>query len=270
MKKLPLIVAGLCLVFNLQAQSDHDTKPQNQDTKTTSWYTSNDTEGYIKIEESTVDNKTVLTTEVVAKFDDEQLNFTLVSTNDDKKLLFPSRFKFTGTIDSEIKPVTFTGTRIKTVKNGVSFWNFQGDFVDQLEKDPDIQKFAFAKYNATLKIPERTVPSFNLWSIIPNLEFSRKGTFIFNSLDETKLYVNMNQTVNYLGLEEISVQGVTTKTHKFVHQGKGIKKSYFWVSDDHQLLQIKLDDKFTFSKSTEKQALQSIEIKTASVTPTIE
>jgi len=264
MKKLPLLV-GLCLVLSVHAQSD-DIAVQNE-VKNVTWFTSNDTKGFIKIQESSVDNSTILSTQVEAKFDDENLNFTLVSTNDDKKLLFPTLFKFTGTIDSEIKPVTFTGTRIKTVKNGVSYWNFKGDFVDQLETDPDIQKFTFAKYNATLKIPERTVPSFNLWAIIPNLEFSRKGTFIFNSLDETKLYVNMNQTVNYLGTDEIDVNGVNTKTHKFVHQGKKIKKSYFWVSETRELLQVKLDDKYTFTKSTKQKALQSRELTTASVSP---
>ena len=223
------------------------------------WYTSADAKGYISIQKidsaSKVGTPTILKTTVKATFDNEVLNFSLSTINDTQKMVNPVKISFNGTIDSNIKPVHFTGTRIKKDKKNVSFWSFDGDFIDEMETDPDFKRFAFAKYSATLRIPDRTIPSFNLWAIVPNLPFDRKGTFIFNSLDETKLYVKKNQTVNYLGKFKTLINNENMKLHKFVHQGKGIQPTYYWVSDTRELIQVLLDNKFTFTINTKKAAL---------------
>jgi hypothetical protein len=127
-----------------------------------------------------------------------------------------------------------------------------------METDPDIQRFSYAKYNATLRIPERTIPSFNIWAIVPNLPFDRKGTFKFNALDETKLYVKKNQTINYLGKYKTTIHGNTLALHKFVHQGKGMLPIYYWVNDNRELVQVQLDNLYTFTLTTKKEALTTI------------
>ena len=86
---------------------------------------------------------------------------------------------------------------------------------------------------------------------------TEKGTFIFNSLDETKLYVKKNQTVNYLGKTKITIDGKTLQVHKFVLQGKKILPQYYWVNNDRELVMVLLDNKFRFILSSKENALQN-------------
>jgi len=249
-RKISLMLCAFLLTVNLFSQ---------EKTEKTHWYTSADAKGYISIQK--IDSlhangiSTILKTTVKATFDDEVLNFSLSTINDTHKMVSPLKILFDGTIDSNIKPVHFTGTQIKKGKKNISYWHFDGDFVDEMETDPDFQRFAYAKYNATLKMPSRTIPSFNLWAIIPNLPFDRKGTFRFNTLDETKLYVRKNQTVNYLGKLKADINGENMVLHKFVHQGKGMLPVYYWVNNDRELVQVLLDNQFTFTLNTKKAAL---------------
>ncbi len=248
---LPLVFSIFCSITLLFSQ---ETKEKIY------WYTSSDTEGYISVQRIDTDNTTVfsttLNTTVKATFNNKVLDFSLSTINATEKMVSPLKITFNGTIDDNIKPVRFTGTRIKKNKKNVSYWTFDGDFIDEMEADPDFKRFAFAKYSATLRIPDRTIPSFNLWAVIPNLPFDTKGTFRFNSLDETKLYVKKNQTVNYLGFTRIDINGKTMKLHKFVHQGKGAQPSYYWVNEARELIQVLLDDKFMFTVSSKEIAMQ--------------
>lgn len=221
------------------------------------WYTSLDSEGYISIQKIKDVDNTSLNTEVKTTLNNKILNFSVSTTNTTDKMVAPLKIVFDGNIDNNLKPVHFTGTRIKKNKKNVSYWTFDGDFTDEMETDPDVKRFTYAKYSATLRIPDRTIPSFNLWAIIPNLPFDKKGTFKFNSLDETKLYVKKNQTVNYLGYTKVTINGEIMKLHKFVHQGKDIEASYFWVNEARELIQVLLDNKFTFRISTKEIALQN-------------
>ncbi len=251
-QNLPLILGILCSITALFAQETTEKK---------NWYTSLDNEGYISIQKIKNTNNTVssttLNTEVKTTLNNKELDFSLSTINTTDKMVAPLKIVFDGTIDANLKPVHFTGTRIKKNKKNVSYWTFDGDFTDEMETDPDFKRFAYAKYSATLRIPDRTIPSFNLWAIIPNLPFDTKGTFKFNTLDETKLYVNRNQTVNYLGYTQMAINGETMKLHKFVHQGKDIEPTYFWVNEARELVQVLLDNKFTYTISTKEVALQN-------------
>ncbi|MBJ2175430.1 hypothetical protein JBL43_14355 [Aureibaculum sp. A20] len=247
-KKLPLFLGMLCLSITSFSQ---------ENLENIYWYTSLDTEGYISFQKLDSNNQNTINTVVKANFDSEVLNFSLSTSCESEKMVIAKEFKFHGTIDSNIEPVNFTGTKIKTDKNDISFWHFKGDYVDEIDSDPDVQRFTFAKYNATLKIPARTIPTFNLWAIIPKLPFDRRGTFKFNALDETKLYVLKNHTVNYLGTTTTKINGKDMKLHKFVHQGKGMKDAYYWVSEERELMQVFLDDKYTFTLSSKEAALQT-------------
>ena len=252
-KTLPLILSILCSVATLFSQENN---------QKTYWYTSPDTKGYISIQKIVNTNNpvfsTTLNTTVKATFNKNALDFRLITMNTTSKMVAPLKIVFDGSVDANSKPVHFTGTKIKTNKKNISYWSFDGDIIDEMESDPDLKRFAFAKYSATLRIPDRTIPSFNLWAIIPNLPFDRKGTFKFNTLDETKLYVKKNQTVNYLGYTKIAVNGKSMKLHKFAQQGKGMKPTYYWVNEARELVQVLIDDKFTFTLSTKEAALQNL------------
>ena len=251
-KKITLILSIIFLSYSSFAQENEGN---------IYWYTSPDTNGYISFQKLDSVDKTnkipTVKTTVKANFDNELLNFSLSTYNDSDKMVNANKLEFNGTIGGKIEPVSFNGTKIKTDKKNITFWHFKGDFVDDMETDPDIKRFCFAKYNSTLKLPAITIPSFNLWAIIPKLPFDRKGTFKFNALDETKLYVMKKQTVNYLGTITTPINGEQMKLHKFVHQGEGIKPSYFWVNNDRELMQVLLDDKYTFTISTKEAALQT-------------
>jgi len=253
MKKLPVFLLIFCVIISSFSQ---------EKVEKDFWYTSLNTKGYIKIQkidlkkESSV--STTINTTVNATFENEVLNFSLSTINDGDKMVSPSKLAFNGTIDSNMKPVKFSGVRLKKDTKNASYWNFQGDFEDEMETDPDFKRYTTPKHNAMLRIPDRTIPSFNLWAIIPNLPFDRSGTFKFNTLDETKLYVKKNQTVNYLGAHKTMINGENVVLHKFVHQGKGMIPAYYWVNENKELVQVMLDNRFTFTLSTKEAALQSV------------
>lgn len=228
----------------------------------TYYFVSPDSKGYISYSKilPTKDtaNSVFLNTVVKANFGNNILNFRLNTVTDTEKLVHASKISFNGTISPDIKPVHFIGKRVKIEDDEVSIWHFKGDFVEEMETDPDLQQFSFAKHNATLKFPPRTVPFFNLWAIIPQLDFDRKGTFKFNALDETKLYVRMNRTVNYIGFtKQEEVNGKKMKLHKFALQGRGQKPTYFFVTEDRKLVKVILDRKYTFTITDKDTALKN-------------
>ena len=252
LKKIALLVGIVSLTSSLFSQEKEEK---------TYWYTSNDSKGYISIQKINTKKEslvsTTLKTTVHSLFNDELLSFSLSTINDSEKMVAPSKLIFDGTIDSNMKSVTFIGTRLKTDKNA-SYWNFEGDFKEEATTDPELKPFFPSKHNSQIRIPNRTIPSFNLWAIIPNLPLDRNGTFKFNTLDETKLYVSKDQTVNYLGKYKTSINGETVELHKFVHQGKGMLPAYYWVNENKELVQVMLDNKFTFTISTKEVAMQSV------------
>ncbi len=224
----------------------------------TYWYKSTNNKGYISIQkfQDNSDNNMLRTT-VKATFDDEKLDFSLATISDSKKLAKASKIKFSGTIDSNIDPVVYTGERVK-YNTTASYWNFTGDFKNEITSDDEVNQFLEPNHKTMIRMPAHTIPSFNIWAIVPKLPFSKKeGTFKFNSLDETKLYVRKNQTINYLGKFDTSVNGETKKLHKFVHQGKHMKPAFYWVNENRELVKILLDEEFEFVLTTKNEALAS-------------
>jgi hypothetical protein len=227
-------------------------------------YTSDDVNGYISIQKiSSLNDQntlTVLKTNVNTTIKNKAFNFKLSTVNDTDKMVSPLKIVFDGMINTKIKPVHFTGTRIKKNKHNITYWYFDGDYINELEKDPDFQRYAVPKFDSTLRIPDRTIPSFNMWAIIPKLPFDRKGTFKYNSLDETKLYVKKNLTVNYLGKLKAKVNGISMELHKFVQQGNGDKPTYYWVNNDRVLIQVLLDNQFKFVLNSSNKPIQTTSI----------
>lgn len=251
-KELPLFLLSFCIIISAFSQ---------EKVEKDYWYTSPDNNGYISIQKIDLKNEnsvsTTINTTVRAKFDNEILNFNLSTINDGDKMVSPTNIIFDGIMDSNMKHVSFKGNRIKMDRKNASYWYFDGDFKNEMETDPDFKSITRAKHNATLKFPDRTIPTFNLWAIIPNLPFERSGTFIFNALDETKLYVKKDQTVNYLGQYKTNIKGENIVLHKFVHQGKGMLPAYFWVNDNRELVQVLLDNQYTFTLSSKEDALRT-------------
>ena len=247
-RRFPLLLIACCFImfsFNGEKQSK------------TYWYKAADNQGYISLERSVNENgNPVLKTVVKANFDNEKLDFSLITTCDNEKMVDASKLEFDGTIDSNMNTVNFTGKRVKKTKNSV-FWHFSGDYKNQMSPDPEVKEFIDSKHESSIRVPAMTIPSFNILAIVPNLILDREGTFEFNSLDETKLHVKKKQTINYLSKEKVSVDGVEQELHKFVHQGKGMKTAYYWVNDNKELVKIMLDDKFVFTLSNKDAALQA-------------
>ena len=247
MRKIPHLIIACCFIF----LSFSDKKISK-----TYWYKSTTGKGYIAIQNLNNDNPTLKTT-VNAYFGNEKLNFSLITTNNTKKLANASKIEFNGSIDSNIDPVVYTGQIVKSNRNA-SFWNFTGDFKNEITNDPEVNQFLEKKHQTVLRIPNRTIPSFNVWAIVPKLPFNKKeGTFRFNSLDETKLYVRKNQEISYLGKEIVEINGNDVKLHKFLHLGEQMKPAYYWVNQDRELVKILLDNKFEFVLTTKKEALDS-------------
>jgi len=247
-RRFPLLLVVCCfIIFSFSEEKESKTY----------WYKAANSKGYMSLEK-TFDDKgnPVLKTIVKAYFDEERLDFILTTTCDSEKMIEASKLEFDGTIDSNMNTVNFTGNRVKTTKNG-TFWHFRGDYKNKMSPDPEVKDFIDAKHESSIRVPVATIPSFNLLAIVPNLDFDRKGTFVFNALDETKLYVKKKQTINYLGKEKVNVDGKEQELHKFVHQGKRIKPAYYWVNDKKELVQIMFDSKYTFTLSNEAAAIQN-------------
>ena len=250
-RRLPLLLITFCFValsFNSEKQSE------------TYWYKAADNQGYISLEKTVDENgNSVLKTTVKANFDAEKLDFVLTTTCDSDKMLNASRLDFDGTIDSNMNTVNFTGKRVKTTNSG-AFWHFTGDYKNKMSPDPEVKPFIKSKHESSIRVPAVTIPSFNILAIVPNLKFDREGTFKFNSLDETKLYVKKKQTINYLSKEKVSIDGEEQELHKFVHQGKGMKPAYYWVNDNKELVKILLDEKFVFTLSNKEAILRQANV----------
>lgn len=243
-KKLPLLVFAfvICTIASIEAQSKK------------TWFKSATGDGYMAIEVSEKNGKPVLTTTVNSYFGNEKLNFISATTCDTEKLANASKIQFNGTIDASMRPVVYNGTRIRTKKNA-SYWSFNGDFKNEITNDPEVNQFLTPKHTAMLRIPSETIPSFNVMAIVTKLPFSKEeGTFKFNSLDETKLFVRKNQTIDYVGEEVANVKGEEQTVHKFAHKGKKMKPAYYWVNNSRELVKIMFDNEFEFVASSETEA----------------
>ena len=199
--------------------------------------------------------QSILKTTVNSYFGNEKLDFSTVTVTDSEKLANASKIVFNGTIDSNMEPVEYLGERLKTRKSG-TFWSFHGNFKNEITRDPEVNQFLAPNHSAVIKMPMATIPSFNVWAIVSKLPFNKtEGTFRFNSLDETKLYVKKNQTIEYVGEEVADVNGEQQTLHKFVHDGKKMKPAYYWVNNDRELVKFILDEEFEFVMSTKEEAL---------------
>lgn len=243
MKKLPLLFFSCFLVasiFSLEAQSKK------------TWFKSSTGDGYMAVEVVKGNNPVVKTT-VNSYFGNEKLNFVSETTCDTEKLANAKKIVFNGTIDASMTPVVYTGERVVNKKRA-DYWSFYGDFKNEITNDPEVNQFLKPKHKAMLRVPAETIPSFNVWAIVPNLPFSKEeGTFKFNSLDETKLFIRKN-SIDYAGEEVATINGQQQTLHKFIHQAKKMKPAYYWVNNDRKLVKMLLDNEFEFVISTEADA----------------
>ena len=246
-RRIPLLLVAFVLIFS----SFSDEKKSK-----TTWFKSTTGDGYISMERiDSKDMQSVLKTTVNSYFGNEKLEFTTLTVTDSEKLANASKIVFNGTIDSNMEPVEYIGERLKTKKSGI-FWSFHGNYKNEITKDPEVNQFLLPNHSAVIKMPQATIPSFNVWAIVADLPFNKEeGTFRFNSLDETKLYVRKNQVIEYMGEEMANVNGENQMVHKFVHTGKRMKPAHYWVNNNRELVKFTLDGEFEFVMTTKEDAL---------------
>ena len=246
-RNLPLLLIAFVLIFS----SFSDEKKSK-----TTWFKSSTGDGYISMERiDNENNQSVLKTTVNSYFGNEKLDFTTVTVTDSDKLANATKIVFNGTIDSNMEPVEYLGERLKTKKSG-SFWSFHGNYKNEITKDPEVNQFLLPKHSSVIKMPAATIPSFNVWAIVADLPFNNnEGTFRFNSLDETKLYVRKNQTIAYVGEEVATINGESQTLHKFMHTSKRQKPAFYWVNNERELVKFVLDEEFEFVVSTKEEAM---------------
>jgi len=132
-RRFPLLLIACCfIIFSFTGEKESKTY----------WYKAADNQGYISLEKTyNKKGKPVLKTVVKANFDNEVLDFSLITTCDNEKMIEASKLEFDGTIDSNMNTVNFTGNRVKTTRNGV-FWHFRGDYKNKMSPDPEVKNLA--------------------------------------------------------------------------------------------------------------------------------
>ena len=109
------------------------------------------------------------------------------------------------------------------------------------------------RYNLKKDIPAHTVPAHLLMEIIPLLPRQEGTVFEFNLLDTAKLKPRKNHKVEYLGLEDVEISSRTMSLHKFRHKGSGVKETFYWTDEKHQVLRCLRDKKEELVLSTQAE-----------------
>lgn len=114
------------------------------------------------------------------------------------------------------------------------------------------------QYNLKKDIKEHTVPAHVLIDIIPSLPFQKGTVFEFNYFDIAKIKPRNNHKIDYLGREDLEIDGRIMSLHKFLHKGSGVKETFYWTDDEHQVLRCLRDKKEELLLSTQAQVKQLI------------
>lgn len=112
------------------------------------------------------------------------------------------------------------------------------------------------EYKKEQELPEHTITGFSVIELIPRLPFTEGPVVEFNFLDIEKMRVQKKHKIAYLGREKIEINGQERDLHKFEQKGSGIKKTHYWVDDNHQLLRILKGKKEELLLSTRAEAFK--------------
>ena len=110
------------------------------------------------------------------------------------------------------------------------------------------------QYNLKKKILEHTVLDYLLIEIIPLLPLQEGTVFEFNLFDISKLKARNKQRIEYLGREMIQIANTSGNLHKFRHKGSGVKETFYWLDDNHQVVRTLRDKKEELLLTTKAEA----------------
>ena len=110
------------------------------------------------------------------------------------------------------------------------------------------------QYNLKKEIHEHTVPDYVLIEIMPLLPLQEGPVFKFNLFDIAKLKARKKHKIEYLGQEMLQIAGTSRNLHKFRHKGSGVKETFYWLNDNHQVVRTLRDKKEELLLTTRAEA----------------
>ncbi|MFH1731203.1 MAG: biopolymer transporter ExbD [Planctomycetota bacterium] len=93
----------------------------------------------------------------------------------------------------------------------------------------------------TLALPERTITGFGLFEVVKQRPFKKDDVLKFHSLEASELNLKKDNTLTYVGEEEITLQGKAFKTHKFEQKQGDRLVTEFWLNEKRQLIRVLID-----------------------------
>ena len=113
--------------------------------------------------------------------------------------------------------------------------------------------------NRTLKLPERTITGFGLFEVVKQRPFKKDDVLKFHSLEASELNLKKNNTLTYVGQEEITLQGKAVKAHKFEHKQGERLVTEFWLNAKRQLIRVVIDGSKELILTTKDDAQGALE-----------
>ena len=206
--------------------------------------------GYVNVERlAGVDDSAeiIFKHEMFSNFDGKRIKRTVRTHCQNDAYYFP--VKATALIDERGKgPARVTATVEKKIPYGAS-----------KAKVGITYRTGGNEYRLNRNIPENTVPGHLLIEIIPLLPFQKGTVFQFNLFDLKKLSAKRRHKVEYMGREEVRIDEESRRLHKFAHKGLGVKKTYYWVDDNHLVIGV--------SRGSKEELLLSTEIEVSRIFP---
>jgi len=110
----------------------------------------------------------------------------------------------------------------------------------------------------TRTLPEGTVDQFLLFDIVCRQPFDKNTTFGFHPLETHELNAKRDNTLHYVGVEEINVGKKAVKTHRFDQRARNRTRIKYWVTEKRDLARVLIDDEKDFILTTEAEAKKAL------------
>jgi len=236
MRKIILTAAACAMLFaGAAVAADED-----EELVTDSWYlyrsTRHDVTGYIHLTRRDTDDEhtpVVLIADQRFVFRGRPLSLEMTLLCRDNAHLSPVRIVCRGSGGDEF------GTFSAVVEDGVL-------------------KAEIGKRKIEREMPDGTATFLGLLEIVRRRPFDDEEPFEFHCLEASELNLKMDHRLDYVGEEELSIDGRKQSLHKFKHTGAGSNPAYYWVSEQRELVRVLLDDCKELSLTTEEKAKQAL------------
>ena len=156
-------------------------------------------------------------------------------------------------------------TPIRITSKGEGDEDEFGNFVADIEwrKTPKgmvgALKTAVRGRDRELALPERTTTLFAMFEIAKRLPLKKDNVFKFHALEASELNLKEDQTLSYVGDEEIEFHGETLTAHKFEHRDARRLVTELWFSKKRELVRVRIDEDKEMVLTTKQDATGSLE-----------